>query len=184
MAQADAAGRILEALEQGAQEEGLDIVSVEVAGPAGRPTVRVRIDTLGDAPIDMDEVTARTPWVSQVVEGVDPFPGAYELEVSSPGIDRPLRRPSDFARFAGEQAEVSLREKVDGRGRGTGVIEGVEGDVVTLSVDGSPWAFSVGQLKSARLKPDYAKIFAQAKEAPADGTLVAGDGEQDGPDEA
>lgn len=176
MAQTDVSTRILDALEQAAGEEGLDIVSVEVAGPSTHPVVRVRIDTLDGVEIDMNEVVARTPWVSSVVEAIDPFPGAYELEVSSPGLDRPLRRERDFVRFVGETAEVALVEKVDGRNKACGTIQGCEGGVVTLGVDGTQWAAPLDKMKFARIKPDYAKIFAQAKEQAADGELLAGDG--------
>lgn len=158
------AQRILEALESRASEEGLDIVSVEVAGPQGHPVVRVRIDTLGDGDIDMDDVCARTPWVSDVVEALDPFPGAYELEVSSPGLDRPLRRESDFSRFVGERAEVRVIVEAGERSKGTGPIMSVEDGRVTLEIDGSPWTFEISSLREAHLKPDYDKIFAAAKE--------------------
>ena len=79
---------VLEALEAHAAERGLDIVDVEVAGPASHPTLRVRIDNLEGDTIDMDTVCAQTAWVSEVVERLDPFAGAYELEVSSPEIGR------------------------------------------------------------------------------------------------
>lgn len=179
MAQADVSARILDALESAAGEEGLDIVDVEVAGPAGHPVVRVRIDTLDDTPIDMNEVVARTPWVSQVVEDLDPFPGAWELEVSSPGLDRPLRKAADFERFRGEQVEVATVEKIDGRNRTSGELMGLRDGSVVLKVDGGEWAAPLEKVKSARIKPDFAKIFAQAKDAEADGELLAPDGEDE-----
>lgn len=161
---------ILDALEAGAAQEGLDIVDVEVVGPADHRTVRVRIDTLDDGDIDMQTVIDHTPWVSQVVEAVDPFPGAYELEVSSPGIDRPLRRLGDFARFAGSEAEVHLAPTVEGRRKGTGVIQGADeaAGTVTLALqDGEAWTFPIQALATAKIKPDYAAIFSAAKAASA-----------------
>lgn len=156
---------ILAALEEGAAEHGLDIVSVEVSGPAAHPTLRVRIDLLEGGPIDMDAVTLHTAWVSEVVEALDPFPGAYELEVSSPGIDRPLRRASDFARFAGERAEVVLREALDGRRSFTGAIVSATDDTVRIDVDGTVFELPVSGMKQAKLKPDFDKIMAAAKKA-------------------
>ena len=139
-----------------------------MVGPANHPTVRVRIDTLDEAtPIDMNEVVARTPWVSDVLEQLDPFPGSYELEVSSPGLDRPLRRARDFVRFVGQRAELRTSTPVDGRSKGTGTISGVEGDVVTLTVDGTSWQVNVADVARAQLKPDYAEVFAAAKKAEA-----------------
>ena len=157
--------RVLEALEQGAADQGLDIVDVELSGPGSHPTLRVRIDLLEGGPIDMDRVTACTPWVSEVVEALDPIAGSYELEVSSPGIDRPLRRPSDFARFVGERAEVSSVEPVDGRRSWTGEIVGADDEAVTLEVDGASFAIPFAAIKKAKLKPDYEKLMAEAKKA-------------------
>lgn len=93
---------IIDALEARAAEHGIDIVDVEVVGATKAPCVRVRLDKLEGDPINLDEVTAQTAWVSETVEALDPISSAYTLEVSSPGMKRPLRRPSDFARFVGE----------------------------------------------------------------------------------
>lgn len=180
MASSQAAELVLAALEAGAAEQGLDIVSVEVGGPAGHPTLRVRVDTLQGGPIDMESVAAATPWVSQVVEEIDPFPGAYELEVSSPGLDRPLRRESDFARYVGERAEVRTSQPVADRSRGTGVITSAVDGVVTIDVDGTSWAVPFADIREARLKPDYTKIFAAAKDSGTlDGPVADDDGTAD-----
>ena len=97
---------IIDALEARAAEHGIDIVDVEVVGATKAPCVRVRLDKLEGDPINLDEVTAQTAWVSETVEALDPISSAYTLEVSSPGMKRPLRRPSDFARFVGEDVEL------------------------------------------------------------------------------
>lgn len=164
---------ILEALEAGAAEQGLDIVSVEVGGPSDHPTLRVRIDVLEGGPIDMERVTAATPWVSGVVEALDPFPGSYELEVSSPGVERPLRRLRDFEAHVGERAEVVLNSPVDGRRSWTGEIAGVEGEAVLLAVDGQTVALAVSDMKSAKVKPDFDALFAEAKKAEKDAKRAA-----------
>ena len=95
---------IIDALEESAGLHGIDIVDVEVVGATKAPCIRVRLDKLEGDPINLDEVTAQTAWVSDTVEALDPISSAYTLEVSSPGMKRPLRRPSDFARFEGEDA--------------------------------------------------------------------------------
>ncbi len=156
---------VLAALEEGAADQGLDIVDVELTGPGSHPTLRVRIDLLEGGPIDMDRVTACTPWVSEVVETLDPINGPYELEVSSPGVDRPLRRPGDFARFAGELVEVSTNEPVDGRKNWTGAIVSSDDEAFVLSVDGQEVRVPFSALKRAKIKPDYEKIMAEAKKA-------------------
>ena len=172
---------ILEALERVAPDHGIDIVSVEMAGPGDRPTVRVRVDRLDGEPIDMGEVVRQTSWVSQVVEDLDPFTGAYDLEVSSPGIDRPLRRERDFARFVGEDAEVAVRQQVDGRNKLSGEIIGAQDGVVSLLVDGKELSVELANVKAAKIKPDFDAIFAAAKAAKLDDAPdFEDDDEQDG----
>ena len=84
------------------------------------------------------------------VEGID-----YErLEVSSPGLDRPLKRPEDFARFVGRKASVRLRLPRDGRRRFEGSIGGVEGDGVLMDVEGKRLRFTFAEIDKARLVPE------------------------------
>ena len=83
-------------------------------------------------------------------EGID-----YErLEVSSPGLDRPLKRVEDFRRFAGQKASVRLKLPRDGRRRFEGLLSGVEGDEVVLEVEGERKSFAFGDIERARLVPD------------------------------
>lgn len=85
-----------------------------------------------------------------VVEGID-----YErLEVSSPGLDRPLKRAEDFRRFAGQLASVRLKLPRDGRRRYEGRLQGVEGDEVVLEVEGERRRFALADIDRARLVPD------------------------------
>jgi ribosome maturation factor RimP len=84
------------------------------------------------------------------VEGID-----YErLEVSSPGLDRPLKRPEDFARFAGRKASVRLRLPREGRRRFEGAIAGVEGEGVLMDVEGKRLRFAFAEIDKARLVPE------------------------------
>jgi ribosome maturation factor RimP len=85
------------------------------------------------------------------VEGVD-----YDrLEVSSPGLDRPLRKPADFARFAGQKADVRMMQpQADGRKRFVGVLQGVEGAVFSMDVDGARVALELEGVERAKLVPD------------------------------
>lgn len=83
-------------------------------------------------------------------EGID-----YErLEVSSPGLDRPLKRVEDYARFAGQKASVRLKLPRDGRRRFEGMLAGVEGDAIVLEVEGERMSFAFGDVDRARLVPD------------------------------
>ena len=147
---------IIAALEAKGAEHGIDIVDVEVVGATKNPCVRVRIDHADEqAPtITLDEVSAQTDWVSEAVEDADPFAGAYVLEVSSPGMDRPLRRRRDFERFAGE--EVSLATTAtEGRRRYTGTLEGLDGDDVVLTCDGREERIPFDEVRTCKIRPAY-----------------------------
>ncbi|MEG0323438.1 MAG: ribosome maturation factor RimP, partial [Raoultibacter sp.] len=80
---------LLEAMESQASEHGIEIVTVEVAGAKKAPTIRVYIDT--PEGVSFDQLSSAQVWINDIMDRIDPFPGAYTLEVSSPGIDRPLR---------------------------------------------------------------------------------------------
>ena len=141
---------LLSALEPRAASEGVEIVTLEIVGSKKAPTIRVYIDAAGG--ISFDELARTQAWVGDVMDELDPFPGAYMLEVSSPGIDRPLRTPEHFARFAGETAVVKTTSPLDGRSAFTGTIARVEGDAVELDVDGAIVPIPVSDIKRAHLK--------------------------------
>ena len=151
---------IIDALEPRAKERGIDIVDVEVVGATKAPCVRVRIDHADEeAPtISLDEVTAETEWISEALDVLDPIPSSFPLEVSSPGMARPLRKPRDFARFAGETVSVSLTPG-EGRRRYTGVLLGIEGEAgaetVALEVDGERVELAFADIKKCTIKPDF-----------------------------
>ena len=129
---------LLAALEPRAIEEGIEIVTIEVVGSRKAPTIRVYIDT--EQGIVFDEI--------------DPFPGAYTLEVSSPGIDRPLRTRGHFEAAVGEQVYATCSEPVDGRSRFTGTLLGVaeDGGAIRLSVDGDEVVLPFSIIKRAHIK--------------------------------
>ncbi|MDY2776834.1 MAG: ribosome maturation factor RimP [Collinsella sp.] len=148
---------IIDALEEIAPQHGVDIVDVEVVGATKAPCVRVRIDRLDGEPISLDDVTAHNAWVSDRVEALDPFAGSYTLEVSSPGLARPLRRPADFERFAGESVEL-LSVAVQGRRKFQGTIASADGETVTLKLDdGEPDTVTIAytDVKKCTLKPSF-----------------------------
>ena len=117
----------IDALEAVAPQHDVDIVDVELVGATKAPCVRVRIEGAEGQSLSLNDVTANTKWVGDVIEELDPISSSYMLEVSSPGMARPLRRPSDFARFVGENCEPSqvrrqycrrYRDERDPRARG------------------------------------------------------------------
>jgi len=115
--------KLLEALEPQAAENGVEIVTIEIVGSRRAPTIRVYVDAPGG--VGFDELSKAQQWIGQKMDEIDPFPGAYTLEVSSPGIDRPLRTPQHFARFAGETVQVTCKTPINGRGKFTGKLLGI-----------------------------------------------------------
>ena len=104
---------------------------VRFLGGGGR-TLQVMVERQDRRPISVDDCASVSAIISALMEVEDPVPEAYVLEVSSPGIDRPLVRPDDFTRFAGFEARLETALPVDGRRRFRGRLKGLDGDVVRL----------------------------------------------------
>ncbi|WP_333790105.1 ribosome maturation factor RimP [Parolsenella catena] len=154
----DKAAAILEALEVAGAAHGVDVVDVEVVGATKAPTVRVRLDWSdeGKGTISLDDVAAQTEWVSDVIDVVDPFPGSFTLEVSSPGLDRPLRRERDFERFAGEQVALTTTA-MEGRKRFSGKLVGMREGQVVLDTDEGEVSIALDEVRRCTIKPTFAK---------------------------
>jgi ribosome maturation factor RimP len=115
------------------EELGFRLVRVKVSGRDGG-TVQIMAERpSGEMSVEDCATISRS--LSPVLDAYDPMPGRYRLEVSSPGIDRPLVRPSDFALWAGHEAKIELTELVDGRKRFRGLIEGVAKTEVRLQIE-------------------------------------------------
>lgn len=146
---------IIDALEQVAPEHGIDIVDVELAGATKGPCVRVRLERVDGTSLTLDDVTAQNAWVSACIEELDPVPGSYTLEVSSPGMARPLRRPRDFVRFTGEDCELTTMA-IEGRRRWSGRIAAADEEHVELELeDGTRQPIAYTDIKKCVLKPVY-----------------------------
>ncbi|MBE6470207.1 MAG: ribosome maturation factor RimP [Coriobacteriaceae bacterium] len=142
--------QLLDALAPKAAENNVEIVTVEVTGSKKSPTIRVYIDT--EDGVGFDELSSAQVWVNEIMDEIDPFPGAYMLEVSSPGIDRPLRTPEHFERFAGETAVIIMRGPIDGRAKWTGKLAGFEDETVLLEVDGIVERLPYADVKKANVR--------------------------------
>jgi ribosome maturation factor RimP len=118
------------------EELGFRLVRVKVSGRDGG-TVQIMAER-PEGGMSVEDCASISRRLSPVLDAYDPMPGGYRLEVSSPGIDRPLVRPSDFALWAGHEAKLELKEAVDGRKRFRGVIEGVENGEVRLKFELDP----------------------------------------------
>jgi ribosome maturation factor RimP len=129
---------------------GYRVVRVAVTG-GRRATLQVMAERVDDKAMTVEDCADISRTVSALLDVADPIATAYTLEVSSPGIDRPLVRREDFARFAGFEAKVELTAPVDGRRRFRGKLLGVEGDEVRLLVDAAPVALPLATVVRAKL---------------------------------
>lgn len=162
---------------------GFRIVRVKVSGRDGK-TVQIMAER-PDGSINIDECEQISRQVSPLLDVNDIVDGAYRLEVSSPGIDRPLVRPSDFEDWAGHEAKIELSEAIDGRKKFRGELEGFEDGEIRLKIDlketgeaviGIPIAF----VADARLVLTEELIRAALARAKAKGNAAAGDGSEPG----
>ncbi len=138
-------------LEPVVEREGCDLVAIEVLGSPNRALLRVYIDRAGGLGIDVCAKVSRA--ISPVLDVEDPFPGTYDLEVSSPGIERPLQRESDFRRFAGFGMKLKLVPGPERR-RYSGVLRGFEDGHVLVEVDGEIHKLALEQIEKAHLDLD------------------------------
>ena len=127
----DALARIREAAERVVAAHGLELFDVELTRESQGWVVRVTIDRPGPAATPEDSVSIEdcstvSRELSAILDVEDPLDRAYTLEVSSPGLDRPLRNEADFQRFAGRMASIVLNEPVDGQTFFNGRIEGID----------------------------------------------------------
>ena len=136
-------------------QSDLELVDVELGGSSRGLVVRVLVDKPGGVSVEDCARVSRA--VGDDLEAVEAFPGRYTLEVSSPGIDRPLKRREDFERFAGEEADVITVEKIgeqrDHRGRLAGFDAATDSVMLTLE-SGSTMAIPLGAIRRARLRRD------------------------------
>lgn len=141
---------------------GLELLGIEYLPAPGGATLRLYIDVpQADAEtrgVGIEECEAVSREVSAQLDVEDPISGNYTLEVSSPGLDRPLFGAAQFARFVGESAKVTLKLPQDGRRRLQGAILRVDGDGVVFDVDGAEFAVAAANIEKARLVPDWAAL--------------------------
>ncbi|MBS0238822.1 MAG: ribosome maturation factor RimP [Proteobacteria bacterium] len=116
------------------EDLGFRLVRVKIQGD-GRDRIVQLMAERPDGSITVDDCETISKAVSPVLDVADPVSGAYRLEVSSPGIDRPLVRPSDFEDWSGHEAKIELNEPIDGRKRFKGVLEGFEDGEVRIKAD-------------------------------------------------
>ena len=141
--------RLLGLIEPLCGRLGYELVDLEYGGGYGRGSLRVFIDAAAGVALEDCERVSRE--ISALLDVEDPIPGAYRLEVSSPGFDRVLRTPAHFGRFVGARVFVELKEPRAGRRRYTGELLAVDAGGIALAVDQERVAVAFAEIGKARL---------------------------------
>jgi ribosome maturation factor RimP len=158
--------RIAAAIMPALVDMGFELVRVAVLGRE-HPTVQIMADRADGELITVEDCEAISHAVSAILDVDDPMPGAWELEVSSAGIDRPLTRVKDWNRFAGHLAKAEVGVPVDGRKRFAGVVLGANAQVARMRLDdGTEVALPLADMRKARLVLTDALIEATARKSP------------------
>jgi len=143
----DVSERVIEIVGPSVEAMGYDLVRVQMVSA----TLQVMAERRDGAAMTVDDCAEISRTVSALLDVADPIPTAYQLEVSSPGIDRPLTRLADFDRFAGFDAKLETKAPVEGRRRFTGVVLGTEGEMVRVDTETGPVALPFGSIHRAKL---------------------------------
>jgi len=131
---------------------GYDLVRVSMIGGSSDPTLQVMAERPDTRQLNIDDCERISRRLSDKLDLCDPIEGSYRLEVSSPGIDRPLTRFKDYRDWAGHEARITLAEPRDGRRQFSGMLEGVAGDDVKLTdKTGEAHALPFSEISSAKL---------------------------------
>ncbi len=155
--------RIEQLLRPVVEDLGYEFVGLEYASNPKNRVLRIYIDRV-ETGIVVEDCEAVSREVSALLDVEEPISGHYTLEVSSPGVERPLFTGEHFARFVGETCKVQLHAPKDGRRRFKGTILAVDGQTVHLDVDGTTWELEVSEMDKARLAPDLDALFAENRQ--------------------
>jgi len=140
---------------------GFDLIEVQFGREATEMVLRLYIDRpegVGGGVTHEDcEKVSRD--LSAALDVADKIPNAYQLEVSSPGLDRPLRRERDFARFVGESARIRLIDGVEGRRNFYGTLRAAKDGRVEIACDGRSYTLPIDDIQKANLVPDWEREF-------------------------
>jgi len=146
----DPANRVADMISAPLREMGFDLVRAHLSG-ARHPTLQIMAERHDRANMTVEDCAAISRALSALFDVEDAVEGAYTLEVSSPGVDRPLTRIEDYERFAGHEARVEMHDPHDGRRRFRGRIVGLFGDAVRIDMDGRQYDLPFGDIQRAKL---------------------------------
>lgn len=168
--------KLISIIEPVLEASGFELVDVRLALEQGGWTLRVCADLpleqawsaedvskVPEDRVDLEDCEQISRELSAVLDVADPIPQAYLLEVSSPGIDRPLRTAKHFKHFTGAEAKIQMAVGLQinnaERRNFKGILSGVDGDTVTITCDGQAFALPIGDIESAKLVPDWDAVM-------------------------
>lgn len=145
---------------------GLECLGVEFTPSHGQSTLRVYLDLIDKGGVDegerrevgIEDCETASRELSALLDVEDPVPGHYVLEVSSPGIDRPLFTAAQFAKVGGQEVKLLLKAPLEGRRRLRGKLVSVEGEHIVLEAEGKTFEFEHALVESARVVPDWVAL--------------------------
>ena len=145
---------------------GLECLGVEFTPSHGQSTLRVYLDLLDKSStgegerreVGIEDCESASRELSALLDVEDPVPGHYVLEVSSPGIDRPLFTAAQFAQVSGQEVKLLLKASLEGRRRLRGKLVLVDGERITLEAEGKTFEFEHALVESARVVPDWVAL--------------------------
>jgi ribosome maturation factor RimP len=144
------ANRLAKMIEAPLREMGFELVRAQISG-AQRPTLQIMAEHTDHTTMTVEDCAAISRALSALFDVEDVLDGAYTLEVSSPGLDRPLTKAGDYERFAGFEARVELHEPLAGRRRFRGRILGLFGDLVRIDMEGQAFDLPFEEIQRAKL---------------------------------
>lgn len=156
------ANRLTRVLQPLVERLGYEFIGLERSSNPKNTVLRIYID--GEHGIDLDDCSEVSREVAALLDVEDLVSGHYNLEISSPGLDRPLFTLAQFGQFAGEEIQVTLFAPEGGRRKFKGHILGVKADCVQLDLGGAEIALNFSNIAKARLVPDYDSLMANRKQ--------------------
>ena len=145
--------RLTDMLAPSVEDLGYELVGVEYVRAGKHSTLRVYIDQ--EEGILVDDCAAVSRQVSAIMDVEDPITNEYTLEVSSPGLERPLFNAAQYAAFVGEEVKMQLRMPIQNRRRWKGVISSVDGEIISVAVEGKEERFALSNIQKANIVPKF-----------------------------
>lgn len=143
--------KLTELLAPPLEHQGLELVQLKMVDGAKRKTLQVMVENAETGRVTVDECAKASRTISMLLDVEDTISGAFNLEVGSPGIDRPLVKRADFERFLGFDAKLEVKLPIDGRRRFKGQLLSLEDDELTMLIDHEKHIIAIGNIANAKL---------------------------------